>query len=272
MHQDRFLFFIRRSFQGFGWTVLISTCLAAVIIFSIFSLIRQKSEISECDYGNLRFVLNLIAPIQLGVDSWQIGDYARYRHLRKSSRTVDGFNREVGFHIIAALEKSGSRGYWMRKTGFSYFRTIPKDIYRYVTIHDLRITPKTPIYEFQRNYVPFHLDVCQQTTIPLAKLVKRGREEIETEAGTFECIHYYAELAQNRKPLEIWTSAAISPLGIVRVRSETDILELISFGPKTEITVPKLIQPVIEGISTLEDGCTSCHKSGNCHESIFPPK
>ena len=118
------------------------------------------------------------------------------------------------------------------------------------------------------------LKFCDQTALPIAKLVELNREEIKTEAGSFECIHYRAELKlnRNRSVLDIWASPTVPPLGIVRVRSENEMLDLISFGKDLEITVPSIFQPVIEGISKLDHGCTSCHGHENCHQSIFPPK
>ena len=276
MHQNYFLFFIKQSFQNFTGTFLISTCLAAVLLFAIMRVPQEKqgAKIRDCSDRGFEYDLNLISPAQLGVNRWQVGDYARYRHQRKQFPNRDKFifDREVGFHIIGDLEKSGSRGYWLKKTGFSYFRTIPKDIYRYVTIHDLRITPKNPRYSIQKNYIPFKFKSCDQEAISLAKLVRLGEETIETEAGTFECIHYRVELMPDRPPLEIWASSGIPIFGIVRVRSQSDTLELVSFGQDMDIRVPKLIQPVIKGISTLEHGCNSCHEPDNPHKQIFPPK
>ena len=276
MSQSRFLFFIRQSFQGFAWTLLISACFAAVILLTIVSLRAQDEKIRPCSNEDFVYELNLIAPMQLGVDSWQIGDYARYRYRRKQAPNGNQllFDREVGFHIIDELGKFGTHGYWMRKTGFSPSRGVPMDIYRYVTVHDLRITPKNPKYEFLRNYFPMLLEFCDQAAIPFAKLVKLGKEVVETEAGTFECIHYRAELGpnRNRRVLEVWASPTVPPLGIVRVRSKTEMLDLTWFGQDTEITVPKIFQPVIEGISKLDHGCTSCHGYENCHQFIFPPK
>ena len=193
---------------------------------------------------------------------------------RGSGHSTGGpFDREVGFHIIAELEKSGSQGYWMKKTGFNPERGVPKDIYRYVTVQDLRITPQLSRYDFVRNYFPVLENHCEQGSIPQAKLVKLGQDTIETEAGAIECIHYRAHLgaAHNYKPIEIWTSAAVPPLGIVRVQSPIETLELIAYGKDSETTVPVVFQPVIEGISTLEYGCSSCH-GGGCHEMVFPPK
>ena len=58
------------------------------------------------------------------------------------------------------------------------------------------------------------------------------------------------------------------PLGIVRTCSETEMLNLISFGRNTDITVPSAFQPVIDSISTLRDGCRSCYRKGY-HKMFF---
>ena len=230
-------------------------------------------EIERCGSQDFISNLNLISPPQLGVRRWQIGDYALYRHRRKQSENYDKLEREVGFHVIGELERSGDQGYWLKQTGFHSFRTIPRDIYRWVKSHDLRTTQEGMNYEYLQNYIPSRVELCEQSDIPFAELLKLTTEKVETEAGMFECIHYRAVLPEpNREALEIWVSSAIPPLGIVRAQSGNDILELISFGQNTEVTVPKLLQPVIEGISTLDYGCNSCHGYETCHESIFPPR
>lgn len=278
MHQNHFLSFVRQSLQNFTGTVLISTCLASVILFAIIHFRapqeRHGAEVRDCSDKGFTYHLNLIAPTQLGINRWQIGDYARYSYRRKQAPDSEllVFEREVGFHIIGVLQKEDTEGYWLKKTGFSAFRTVPVDIYRYVTVHDLRITPKTPRYSIQKNYIPLKFKSCDQTGIPLAKLIKIGEEKVETEAGTFECIHYQVEIIPDRTYLELWASPAIPPLGIIRVQSETEMLELTSFGQDREITVPRLIRPVIEGISTLNYGCNSCHEPNDPHKFIFPPK
>ena len=276
MYQNRFLSFIKQSFQGSAWVFLISMCLAGVILLIVAALRESNGEVRGrgCDSEGFMHSLNLIAPLQLGIDHWEIGDFARYRHREKQSEIRDEFDQEIGFHIIGELEKLGSHGYWLKKTGFPFHQkeTIPMDLYHWVTVHDLRITSKNLNYEDPLNYFPSRFTSCDQTDIPLAKLIELGKAEIQTEAGTFECVHYRAELESNDKFLEIWAFPAIRPLGIVRAESESEILELIAFGQETEITIPRLIKPVIEGISTLKDGCTSCHGYDNCHKMFFPPR
>ncbi len=276
MHQKRFLSFIKQSFQGAVWIFLISMCFAGGILLTIALLRESNGEVRRGDCAPEDFIhsLNLIAPMQLGISHWDIGDSARYQHRQRRATTDDTFNREIGFQIIGELERLGSRGYWLKKTGLSYHQkeTIPMDLYHWVTVEDLRITSPDRCFEDPLNYFPSRFMTCNQADLSLARLVELGITEIETKAGIFECIHYFAELGWNNKTLEIWVSPAIPPLGIVRAESKTDILELISFGQETEISIPRLIKPIIDGISTLSAGCNSCHGYDDCHEMFFPPR
>lgn len=287
--RERVKTLIRQSLQGWEKSLLISACLAAVILAGIFVLMQTSykgvgnGENLTADMG---YTLNLIAPAQLGVAQWQIGDYAvyHYRLKRVTSASVlkQSFaseatkarlaSRDVKFHIIGELSTSGQRRYWMRKTGFAFFRAIPKDIYRLVSLDDLRITPETPRFHFVRNYVPSRFNAYQQTSTPRATLVKLAEVALETPAGRFECIQYRVEVGGKSTPIDIWANPNILPLGLVRVSTPNEVLELAAYGRDMDFNIPELIHPVIEGISTLEQGCTSCHGYDNCHKLISPPR
>ena len=160
----------------------------------------------------------------------------------------------------------------MKITGLLFFREVPGDIYQLVRPNDMRITAENRRYRFLQNYVPGKEGFYDPSSHPVVKLVELGQEQIETDAGRFLCIHYRVTLGPEFPTLEIWANAEVQPFGIVRMQSQNEILELISFGKNTDITVPKLFQPVIQGTSKLNYGCSSCHGSDNFHESIFPPK
>ncbi len=285
--RERFKNLIRQSVQGYEVSLLIAVCLSAVILVSL-SVLRYISDkdggTRACPADDIIHTLNLIPSTQLGIAEWQIGDYATYRYSPMLKTPLSAITRyfappaikvrlsprNVKFHIIGELNKSGERRYWMRKSGFEFFREIPNAIYRLVMPNDLRITPESPRFNFVRNYVPEHSLDCHQMSTPLATLVKQDEVTLELSAGRFDCIHYRVEFGQNSIPIEIWASPQISPLGIVRVSTPSEVLELTSYGQDRDINIPKLIQPVIDGISTLERGCSSCHGSP-CHEFIDPP-
>ena len=276
--------------QGWGNSLLISTCLAGVIFAAIFVFddvfYNEKYGLEECLTNKLVYSLNLISPAQLGVVQWQIGDYATYQYSPSlaTPQAVLGYyfgaddtkasraSREVKFHIIDELHTSGKKRYWMKITGLDFYRTVPKEIYRLASHTDLRITPETPRFDFATNYVPTPDDYCNQASMDLAKLTKLDEVTIETPAGRLGCIHYSVDFGADVPQIEIWVNPKILPTGIVRISTPTEVVELTSYGKNTDIRIPELMQPVIEGITTLEQGCTSCHGYDNCHEFISPPR
>lgn len=287
MNQKKLIGFGRRHLKSWGISFLVSFCF--LFIFLIGVIPRERSHIEEAesllDSDTFRYILdpatsalNLIVPEKLGVGHWEIGDYAEYQYHRYQSQppsfplSATDADKTVAFHIIGELETPAFQHYWMKITGLLFFRQIPGDIYQLVRPNDMRMTPENRAYKFFRNYVPSKEGFHDPNSLPRVKLVKLGRADIKTEAGRFECIHYRVELGPDFPTHEIWANAEVRPLGIVRMQSENEVLELTAFGEKSDFTVPKLFQPVFEGISKLDDGCTSCHGSDNCHESIFPPK
>lgn len=274
--------------QGWGTSFLISLCFAGCILggLFIFSQTSGTGSVAECATDDITYTLNLISPAQLGVMEWQVGAYAVYQYRRVQTSVIsalEGYfmpdvlkaglaSREVKFHIIGELSSSKQRRYWMRVNRLNFYRAIPIDIYRLVSPADLRITPETPRFDFPKNYVPSRFGLCQQTSIPIATLIKLGKSVLETPAGQFECVQYRVEFGTDSSPIEIWVNPKVSPLGIVRLRTPNEVLELTAHGQDTTFDIPELIQPVIDGVSTLEQGCTSCHGYDNCHEFISPPR
>lgn len=283
--------FVQKTVRSLGISFLIAVFLAAVILF--FIIPKQNSQTTEPRLppllmrSQLKYRMSLIAPAQLGITDWQVGDYAEYRHRHRrhdirSSTTATkdeqtkstsfSEGKKVSFHIINELKASDSHSYWVKMTGLISFRDIGGDIYQLGTPNDMRISLKNRRYEFIHNYIPIMHKSFIQSSIPLATLVELGQEEIETEAGRFQCTHYRVDLGAGLPSQEIWVNSQIRPWGIVRMQSRDDVLELVSFGQKTEITIPDLFQSTIQGVSKLNQGCTSCHAASNCHEFISPPK
>ena len=259
------------------WSSIISLCLSLVISTSILSVIIFRDRGTHPSpspppdpTGWFDYDLNVVAPARLGIEQWKIGDYARYRKITLVGDDAPSAPAFVDFHIIGELEESDAHRHWMKITGFRFFRHIPTETYRLVTASDLRMTPLNRTYNLTSGYVP-QLEITGQPS-PQAKLIEIGPESIQTEAGTFECILYHAVLSDEKTVLKVWATSKVRPLGIVRVTSENETMELVSFGEKTDITIPTLLEPVIQGISRLESSCTSCHEVESCHERIFPPK
>ena len=284
--------FFRQSLHGWRVSLLISVCLTVLIlagIFTVSSVLREASYeevgVAECPTDEIAYTLNLISPSQLGVPQWQVGAYAVYEYKPKfSSLTsmLDQFfgtegtkahlsSRDVKLHIVGELGASGGKHYWLKATGLAFFRSMPRDIYRLASHLDLRLTPETPRFDIVENYVPLRFMDCNQTSTPLATLIKLEEGEIETRVGRLDCTKYRVEFGAYSSPIEIWANPKILPLGIVRIVTPTEVLDLTSYGNDVDVYIPEQFRPVYEGISTLEGGCTSCHGYDNCHEFIFPP-
>lgn len=288
-----------KAFIQHGWksSFIIALCLASIILIGIF-VVRKSSFFkespayeemvltTECSTDDVVYSLNLIPPEQLGVTEWEIGAYAVYQYRRqypnlasllKMHALPNNFRapfatRDVKFHIIGELEVLGKKRYWLRKIGLNFFRSIPVDIYRLASHTDMRIADENPRYDFPRNYVPARFNACSQTSVPIATLIKLNEGVLQTAAGQFECVQYRVEFGTGSPPIEIWANPNVLPSGIVRVSTPNEVLELTDYGQDENFDIPAQFQPVIEGITTLAQGCTSCHGYDNCHEFISPPR
>lgn len=280
---------LQATLHGWGQSLIIAGCLAIAVLVGLHYIEKSSYEefgLGECPTDDLAYSLNLIAPAQLGVEQWEVGDYAEYRYRRKlvtlTSVAEQYFSpsemksrmsaRNVKYHIVGELDKLGKKRHWIKVTGLEFIRTIPRESYQLVTPADMRITSENPRYDYVKDYVPSQFNLCHQNSMPLARLTKLGEVELETAAGRFECNHYRVEFGSGSDPIEIWTNPNVLPSGIVKVSTPNEVLELISYGCDIEYDIPKFIEPVITGISTLGEGCTSCHGYDNCHESIYPPR
>ena len=282
----------RQSLHGWQVSLLISVCLAVLILASIFTLNSVLREASyeevgnaECPTDEIVYTLNLISPSQLGVTQWQMGEYAVYQYRPKFSSLTSMLDqlfgtegtkahlstRDIKLHIVGELSASGGKQYWMKATGLAFFRSMPRDIYRLVSHLDLRLTPETPRFDIVKNYVPLRFIHCDQTSTPLATLIKLEEGEIETPVGRLNCTKYRVEFGPYSPPIEIWANPKILPLGIVQIITPNEVLDITSYGKDVDVSIPEQFRPVFEGISTLKQGCTSCHGYDNCHEFIFPP-
>ena len=189
--------------------------------------------------------------------------------------------RDVVFRVVGKLEPSHALSrahgldtedrFWLQASGLRSFRNIPKEVFHLAKPNDLRIISPKLSFELQSGYIPLEKTMFEQfSTPPFAKLTRLGRERIETPAGGFDCERYQIEIGE--KELQVWVNPKIYPLGIVRITSVDEKMELVSFGYQDEVTLPQMIEPLIQGISTLGQGCSSCHASEHeCHTRVFPP-
>jgi len=209
---------------------------------------------------------HLLQPERLGVRPWLAGYFARY--MARDERIDD--EREVQFTILSELAKDDAvcrtfnlepaGRFWLQVAGFRGFRDIHKDLFQLVTRDDLRVTSSDLCFSVQSNYFPLHHTIYEPYPVPpFAQLTRLGQETLTLAAGTFECDHYEVAIGQER--LEIWVDPRVSPIGLVRARNDFQTLELLAYGSGATTDIPEMIQPLIDGRSTLRLGCASCHKS-----------
>ena len=128
--------FGRRNLKTWGISLLISSFLAFVILLAIVPAKNPEPGRFALapDTNKFQYSLNLIPPVQLGIDSWQIGDYAQYQYHSRLPRipssivspadtdeTSDLSTETVAFHIIGELENPDSHRYWLKTTGMFFF-------------------------------------------------------------------------------------------------------------------------------------------------------
>ena len=223
----------RRNLKNWGISLLISFFLAAGVLIVIV-LKAEKFQVKRTQLSSekdgFKHNLNLITPAELGVDGWQVGDYAEYQYSQYLSQ-VPSFETMV-FRIIGELKNADSLQHWLRITGTVFEGKVPDELYQLVSPHDMWMTSAN------RRHKPPQKHVSSESEHFAVKLVKLGQDKIETQAGHFECMHYRVELGPDLPAPEIWADPKVRPLGIVRLQSKYEVLELTSFGQGRKNTVP----------------------------------
>jgi hypothetical protein len=239
--------------------------------------VRAQGVLYPINRFGIPYQWHLLQPDVFGVYDWTVGDVSRYQ-LKDPKNTGD---REITFEVLAGLEPdhavaqhyqlaTGGK-FWLKVSGFKGFREIPETLYHLASSNDLRVNNTWLSFRFKDDYIPLHNSVYDRYPLaPFAALTKIGPEEIETPAGRFLTTRYEARIGE--VTLDVWTHPKVSPLGVVRIQGKDQSLELLSYGRRDGQDVPTIMQPLVDGTSTLKDGCRSCHKSAEeCHIRVFPP-
>ena len=272
-------------------SLTLALALAAVVLLPIYGL-RHGAATKDHDHSSdlpedaayhhmnadgISELWHLLQPATVGVPAWSVGDFSRY--FFRDERIDD--SREVQFTIVTGLESDHAVSkvfeidpegqFWLQVSGFRGFRDIHKDLFQLVTRQDMRVTSSDLSFQVQTDYFPLHHTIYDPYPVPpFAKLTLLGQETLATAVGELACDHYRMDVGSAH--LDIWTNPTVSPLGLVRAKNDFQILELQTFGTGMKTTIPDMIQPLLDGRSTLRKGCASCHQSYHeCHISVFPP-
>lgn len=200
----------------------------------------------------------LIAPEQVKVKNWQVGDSAVYR-LRTNTE-----NKQVSFHV-AAQDSNSSNRFWLKTTGLSQFNGVDIEFWRLLESTNLRPGGETRGFHYCRDAIPFPLRLLKFPSYPIV-LEKLENQALVTPIGRIECEHAFAYI---RSPdgeleplLELWTNPSVRPLGIVRARWQEGSLDLVQTDANRVQEMPPVLLAEFDRNTPTDGSCTRCHAEG----------
>ena len=247
-------------------------CLTALLTFWIFLGFRKKESDAtafQSIVGNTPLSLRhlFLAPAQLGVDTWEVGDYSKYR------LESNMYSREITFHVAAAVDES-SHEKWLRTLGVIEINRTDVEVWRLLNTRSIRPEGGKAEVLFAEGAIPFYTHPRGAVPYP-AYLEYIGEEDVETAIGTFKCQHYFARLGSpdgHKVPLlELWSNASVAPLGIVRARWQDEVFELIETQSGYPFEIPEMLGQMMSmpdaanaesQVNQSKSDCSSCHDGG----------
>ena len=213
---------------------------------------------SRIHNASLSARLLLIAPEQVKVKNWEVGNSSAY-HLRTNTES-----KQLTFQVVAQ-DASGSDRFWLRTTGISKFKGVDIEFWRLLDKTNLRIGSELRGFYFSLDAIPFPFPLRKFLPVPVF-LEKQGDEVIITPIGAINCEHIFAYVRSPdgaREPLlELWTNPAVRPLGIVRARWRDAFLNLVESDTKAVLEIPPVLLAEFDRNTPLERSCTRCHAAG----------
>ena len=241
-------------------SIVCITCLFTLLIFQDF---RKQREVTEAFHGivhdtPLNMRLMFIAPEEIKVENWQVGESSVY-HLKTNSES-----KKLAFHVTARNAKGGDQ-FWLRSDGFLKFNEVEFELWRLLDKTNLRPGSEKRGFFFPHNGIPVSLPYLRFPSNPVI-LKELGNEVLVTPVGTFECQHLLAHI---RSPhgelepfLELWTNPAIHPMGLVRAQWRDAFLDLIEVNSKKVPKIPQVLLSEFDRDLPLDGSCSRCHSNG----------
>lgn len=241
--------------------IVLITAIFTVKIFINFQKRWNRAEIFQDVIINAPLFMKhlLIPPKQLGIDKWDLGDYAAYQLKTNTD------SRRLSFSVDAQ-ESGGGKRHWLRTDGLSQFNAAPLELWRLLS--EASLLPGTEadgfFYVGKSFLFPLYPAMFPPSPILLQDL---GAETVQTPIGKFKCRHYFV---QARAPsghleplLELWANTSVPPLGIVRARWRDETLDLVDVKAPLPIEIPDVLSETFNQNRAQDHGCAQCH-----HEDI----
>lgn len=210
-----------------------------------------------------------VAPSELGIHTWNIGDAAVYELKTNILR------RQISFHVSAQASAQFNSEFWLTTKGLLRYNGTDIDIWRLLSLSSLRPGSERAEFLFARGAVPFSIP---QRHLPAYSVILKyiGDENIETPIGVFKCKHYFVQLqapeGHSAPLLELWANPKVLPIGIVRARWRDQVLDLVEIQKQPRPKIPEMLSETIEATQRKSSHkvkipepaasvCIQCHKS-----------
>ena len=245
-------------------------CLTTFLMFWVFLGFWNKEKEATAFQSiaanqSLSFRHLFIPPEQLGIDTWKIGGYSKYR-LRTNI-----YSKDISFHVAAAVDDVSPRK-WLRTSGIRNINGTDVEVWRPLNTTAIHPGSSKEQVLFANGMLPFYTQ--QKVAVPYpVHLEYVGEVDVKTVIGTFKCQHYFALLVSptgHYEPLlELWANASVPPLGIVRARWRDEVLELVETQVEYPFEVPEMLAEMMSWQDTKNAGTHIRHSKSecsNCHD------
>ena len=236
------------------------TCIFTLLIFRDFRRQWKASEVFQQVIYNAPLSMRhlFIAPEQVKVENWEAGEFSVYQ-LKTNSE-----NRQISFHVVAQDSKESNQ-FWLRTNGLLQFNGVEIEFWRLLDNTNLRPGSEIRSFFFSHNGIPILPPPVQFPSNPIV-FEKLGDEVVETPVGALKCERVLAYIhSPDGEPvplLELWTNAAIRPLGLVRARWRDAFLDLIEVDNKKFPIIPPILLSEFDRDTPLDGSCARCHADG----------
>ena len=231
------------------------TGILTILIFFDFHKQWKAAEDFQIEKVPLSIRHLFIAPEQLKIQDWQVGEHAVYR--LQTNRAC----QEISFSIEARDGENDNR-FWLKTDGLLKFKKKNIELWRLLDHTNLRPGTEQRSFYFLQDAIPFPFPPLKFPADPIV-IEKLGNETIVTSMGTFDCEHV---LAYIRSPdgeldplLEMWTHPAARPLGLVRARWQDGFMDLVEVQTTPVPEIPNVLLAEFDRNTPLDGSCSQCH-------------
>ncbi|MYA56071.1 hypothetical protein F4X88_07240 [Candidatus Poribacteria bacterium] len=234
------------------------TGILTILIFFDFYKQWKATEDFQIERVPLSVRHLFIAPEQLKIEDWQVGESAVY-HLQTNRE-----RREISFSI-AARDREDMNRFWLKTDGLLKLNKKDIEIWRLLDHTNLRPGIEQRGFYFIENAIPFPFPALKFPPNPIV-IERLGNQAMLTSFGTLDCEHVLAYIRSSNGELdpllEMWTHPAARPLGLVRARWRDGSMDLIEVQRAAVPEIPNVLLSEFDRSIPLKGSCSRCHTDG----------